>query len=111
MAAASSAAAKSTRKLVEFGNYFAQRGFVVFSMDYRLLFDYPPAPEDFNVSDVFPIKGAISQAVHAAMVDVKAAVRYIRANAEEYGVDPDKIAVLGESAGGGGECGHGGDRF
>lgn len=32
--------------------------------------------------------------------DVKAAVRYLRANAERFGIDPSRIAVMGESAGG-----------
>lgn len=36
----------------------------------------------------------------AAVFDLKAAVRYVRANAVEYHIDPDKIAVLGFSAGG-----------
>lgn len=32
--------------------------------------------------------------------DCKAAIRWIRANADKYGLDPDKIAVWGSSAGG-----------
>lgn len=35
-----------------------------------------------------------------AVEDIKAAVRYLRANAEEYGINAEKIAVWGESAGG-----------
>lgn len=35
-----------------------------------------------------------------AVKDVKAAIRYLRANAEKYGIDPKNIAVWGESAGG-----------
>jgi len=36
----------------------------------------------------------------AAMRDGKAALRFLRANAGKYGVDPDKFAVWGNSAGG-----------
>jgi len=36
----------------------------------------------------------------AAMHDAKAAVRFLRANAEELGIDPDRIGVWGHSAGG-----------
>lgn len=36
----------------------------------------------------------------AAINDVKAAIRFIRANAETYHIDPDKIALWGGSAGG-----------
>src|SRR6202012_5649344 len=32
--------------------------------------------------------------------DVKAAIRYLRANADRYGIDPTRVAVWGESAGG-----------
>lgn len=35
-----------------------------------------------------------------AVKDVKAAIRYMRANADKYGIDPSHIAVWGESAGG-----------
>lgn len=36
----------------------------------------------------------------AAVEDVKAAVRFLRANAAKYGIDPDHIGALGGSAGG-----------
>ena len=55
-----------------------ENGYVVASVDYRK-------------SDEATFPGALS--------DVKAAVRYLRVNAEEYGVDPDKIVIWGESAG------------
>lgn len=53
-------------------------GYVVASVDYRK-----------SGEAAFP----------AAVGDVKAAVRYLKAHAEEYGIDPDKIVVWGESAG------------
>ena len=34
------------------------------------------------------------------LLDARRAVRYVRSNAEKYGIDPDKIAVMGSSAGG-----------
>jgi acetyl esterase/lipase len=57
----------------------AQHGYVCATADYRLA---PAAP--------FP----------AAVYDVKAAVRYLRANASRLGIDPNKIGVMGGSAGG-----------
>jgi len=43
----------------------------------------------------------ISNGIYSdAVKDVKAAVRFLRANAKEYGIDPGNIAVWGESAGG-----------
>ena len=35
----------------------------------------------------------------AQLLDVKAAIRWLRANASAYGIDPDRIAAAGESAG------------
>ena len=57
----------------------AERGWVAFSVNYRL---DEPSP--------FP----------AEIDDVQAAVRWVRANAAEYGVDPKRVAAVGESAGG-----------
>ena len=54
-------------------------GFAVASVNYRLV-----------PSVRFP----------APVHDVKAAVRWLRANATEYGLDPDRIAIGGVSAGG-----------
>ena len=34
------------------------------------------------------------------LLDARRAVRYVRAHAEEYGIDPNKVAVMGSSAGG-----------
>ena len=36
----------------------------------------------------------------ALVEDGKAAVRYLRAHADEYGIDPERIGVIGDSAGG-----------
>jgi acetyl esterase/lipase len=58
---------------------FAQRGYVSATLGYRL------APKHR-----FP----------AAVDDVQAAVRFLRANAEKYGIDPDRIGAIGFSAGG-----------
>jgi acetyl esterase/lipase len=37
---------------------------------------------------------------HDSVVDVKSAIRFLRAHASEYGIDPTKVSVWGESAGG-----------
>ena len=57
----------------------AESGFVVASIEYRL------AP-----NSVYP----------APVIDVKAAIRYLKANAKKYNIDKDRVAVYGESAGG-----------
>jgi acetyl esterase/lipase len=83
---------KSNERMVDWATYFANRGFVVFSIDYRLVPDYPPAPLYWETS-------FLPDTAHAVTVDAKAAVRFVRANAASYNVDPNRIALLGESAG------------
>jgi acetyl esterase/lipase len=57
----------------------ARRGFAVASVNYRLSDEAP-----------FP----------AAIEDSKCAVRFLRANAARYGIDPERIGLMGGSAGG-----------
>lgn len=57
-----------------------KRGYAVVSVNYRL-----------TGEAVFP----------AQINDIKAAIRFVRANAREYDLDPNKIAIFGSSAGGG----------
>jgi acetyl esterase/lipase len=57
----------------------AERGYVAVTVTYRLAPKHP-----------YP----------AAIHDVKAAVRWLRANAATYSIDPDRIGVTGDSAGG-----------
>jgi len=83
---------KEKEQIVEYANYFASYGYVAFAISYRLRDDYPPAPDYWDTV-------SLTAAVHAAIVDTKAAVRFIRANANAYGLDPQKIGLLGESAG------------
>jgi acetyl esterase/lipase len=59
--------------------HFAEKGYVAATIDYRLSGEAP-----------FP----------AAIQDVKCAIRWMRANAAKLGVDPNKIGLVGGSAGG-----------
>ncbi len=58
---------------------FATNGYVTAAVEYRFAPEHP-----------WP----------AQIEDVKCAVRYLRANAKELNINPDKIAALGDSAGG-----------
>jgi acetyl esterase/lipase len=60
---------------------FAERGYVCFSLNYRLV-----TASDHH----FP----------AQLDDVQRAIRWIRAHASRYGVDPNRIGAIGGSAGG-----------
>lgn len=58
---------------------FIENGYIVASIDYRL-----------STEDIFP----------AQIHDIKAALRWLKANASKYNIDADNIGVYGESAGG-----------
>jgi len=58
---------------------FLQKGYIVASINYRL-----------SQHAIFP----------AQIEDCKAALRFLQANAEKYGIDPKRIGVWGSSAGG-----------
>jgi acetyl esterase/lipase len=62
------------------GPYLAARGYALFSIEYRLM---KPGQSTWP----------------GAAYDVKAAVQFVRANAPKLGVDPDRIGVIGDSAG------------
>jgi para-nitrobenzyl esterase len=83
---------KEKKEVVDFAQWFTQRGYAAFAINYRLIGDDPPAPDSWAST-------AATRAAHAAMVDVKAAVRFVRANADQWGIDPEQIILLGESAG------------
>lgn len=59
--------------------YLANRGFVVALLEYRGSEDAP-----------FP----------SQTLDAKAGIRFMKQHADDYGIDPDKIVVMGDSSGG-----------
>lgn len=63
----------------EIFKHWSTQGYAIASIEYRL------ADEA-----IFP----------AQVIDVKAAIRWLRAHADEYGLDPDNFGVWGPSAGG-----------
>ena len=60
------------------GLFLARVGYAVFAIDYRL-----------GKSGVYP----------AAVYDAKAAIQFVRAKAAEFDLDPDRIGLIGDSAG------------
>ncbi len=81
--------------VVKLATNFAERGYVAVSINYRLLGD----KEKCGQED--PPSQACTTAVLAAQHDAQAAVRWLRANASTYRIDPNRIAIEGTSAGAG----------
>jgi acetyl esterase/lipase len=59
--------------------YFAQNGYIAATVEYRL-----------STETLYP----------SAVIDLKTAIRWLRKNANELNIDPEKIAIAGASAGG-----------
>jgi acetyl esterase len=76
--------------------YFSRLGMVTAAINYRLLPDVGGTP-DHPVPKIGPLSLATSPA--DCLADAKSAMRYFRAHAAEFHVDPDKIIVCGDSAG------------
>lgn len=71
----------SRDQFVHHAQYFSQRGIVCFLADYRTKKSHNTSPFD-------------------AVEDAKSALRYLRKNAQNLNIDPDKIIASGGSAGG-----------
>ena len=68
----------------------ARKGYVAATISYRLMQFDESEKETTTATPIFP----------AQIHDAKAAIRWLRANAEKYNLDPDRIGVTGGSAGG-----------
>jgi acetyl esterase/lipase len=68
----------------------AKRGYVAATISYRLMKFDEAKRETTTATPSFP----------AQIHDAKAAIRWVRANAAKYHVDPNRIGVTGRSAGG-----------
>jgi acetyl esterase/lipase len=62
------------------GSYLARNGYAVFAIEYRLM---KPGVKTWP----------------GAVYDTRAAVQYVRANAATLGLDPERIGMIGDSAG------------
>lgn len=79
---------KTSAELVDEATTLGKKGFVGASIDYRLR---SPGCTSITADCV--------AAIHDAIADAQAAVRFFRANAADYRIDPDRIAIGGTSAG------------
>lgn len=66
-------------QFIDVAKWLTKQGYLCFNVNYRL-----------SKGGTFP----------NSVNDVKCAVKYLRGNAEKFGVDPDRIGVMGGSAGG-----------
>jgi predicted esterase len=93
---------KSDINIVNLANYFASRGWVAFSINYRLQGDKGTVPIEwiqYAQNSVQLDEQSQFIAVYPAHRDAKAALRWLVANANQYNIDTNYITVGGGSAG------------
>ena len=76
---------KGAQTMSQWCQHFAKTGYVTASINYRLGFQFT--------------KAAIQKCGYMAIQDAHAAIRYLVANADKYGIDTSAIFVAGTSAG------------
>ncbi|HEY2861745.1 MAG TPA: alpha/beta hydrolase [Terracidiphilus sp.] len=84
--------------------YLTARGMTAFVLKYRLAHTGKDAGQEFTdlwQHDRTRMHDVLAQAVPLAVDDGLAAVAYVRQHAAEFGVNPDRVGMMGFSAGGG----------
>lgn len=79
---------------VTYCDSLAARGFVTVAVEYRLGITTTIENKTLNIDSL-----NFSRTVYRGIQDVRAAVRYVRAHADELGIDPNRIYLIGNSAG------------
>src|ERR1700731_3226278 len=79
---------KTSPELVDEATTFSKEGYLNVSIDYRL--ETPGCSGSFSNSVA---------AIQEAAAEAQTAVRFLRTNAATYGIDPNRIAIGGSSAG------------
>lgn len=87
-----------TRKGTRGVERFAERGYAVASIEYRLSYIPEDVEPAFWIPESNDVNGPRGQ-FPDHIVDVKAAIRWLRAHADEYNLDPERFAIWGSSAG------------
>lgn len=87
---------------IDVAKYLAARGVTAFVLKYRLAHTGDDATAEFGAlfADRPKFDAAMKDEIPLAVADGLAAVAYVRAHAADYGVSPDRVGIIGFSAGG-----------
>jgi acetyl esterase/lipase len=87
---------------IEVAKWLAARGMTTFVLKYRLAHTGEDATQEFTtlVQDHQKFMETIDPVIPLSIADGLAAVAYVRKHAAEWGVSPDRVGVIGFSAGG-----------
>jgi acetyl esterase/lipase len=82
--------------------YMAERGVTAFVLKYRIAHTGDDATEEFTAlfTDKPKFQEMLAKVVPLAIADGLAAVTYVRQHAPQWGISPDRVGIIGFSAGG-----------
>jgi acetyl esterase/lipase len=87
---------------IDVARFLAARGVTAFVLKYRLAHTGEDASQEFNdmLADRPKFQELLAKIVPLSIVDGLAAVTYVRQHASEWDVSPDRVGIIGFSAGG-----------
>ena len=87
---------------IDVAKYLAAKGVTAFVLKYRLAHTGEDATQEFAAlyADRQKFREILDKVVPLSIADGLAAVTYVRQHASEWGVSPDRVGVIGFSAGG-----------
>ena len=91
-----------TSEGTDLAKFMAARGVTAFVLKYRLAHTGDDATEEFTAlyADRQKFHDTVGKIIPLAVADGLAAVTYVRQHASEWGVSPDRVGIIGFSAGG-----------
>ena len=91
-----------TSEGTDVAKYLAARGVTAFVLKYRLAHTGEDATQEFTdlIADHQKFQEMAAKIVPLAIADGLAAVTYVRQHASEWGISPDRVGIIGFSAGG-----------
>ncbi|MHB8207221.1 alpha/beta hydrolase [Mucilaginibacter sp.] len=91
-----------TQEGYQVGQWLQKHGITAFLLEYRLMHTLGPDPYKEMLAKMKANTVMQEQAPVAplAVADGRAAIAYVRSHAAEYGISPDRIGIMGFSAGG-----------
>jgi acetyl esterase/lipase len=91
-----------TSEGTDVAKYLAAKGVTAFVLKYRLAHTGDDATEEFAAlyKDRAKFSDAVGNVIPLSIADGQAAVGYVRQHASEFGISPDRVGIIGFSAGG-----------
>ena len=91
-----------TSEGIDVAKYLAAKGVTAFVLKYRLAHTGEDATQEFTtlIADRQKFGEIVGKVIPLSIADGQAAVVYVRQHASDFGVSPDRVGIIGFSAGG-----------